>query len=134
MTNHEDYGNYKPQKPLSSRLRVSTGTNTPDKVKRHSAVTAAPQGLPEYIHPIRASGKQQGVAEGSAADFKSEVAAMGDTDPVSAMELHAIQMLVDGNEDAMDVFLMDCRPITTLNKYGMHWKSSLADAVYVAPV
>ena len=32
------------------------------------------------------------------------------------------------------IFLIDCRPITTLNKYGMHWKSSLADAVYVAPV
>ena len=104
MTNHEDYGNYKPQQPLSKRLRVTTGTNTPDKVKRHRAATATPQSLPEYIHQIRTSGKQQGTAEGSAADFKSELAAMGDTDAVSAMELHAIQMLVDGNEDAMDVF------------------------------
>ena len=105
MTNHEDYGNYKPQKPLSSRLRVSTGTNTPDKVKRHSAVTAAPQSLPEYIHPIKASGKQQGVAEGSAADFKSDSAALGDTEALSGWEAHAAQMLMDGNEDALDVFI-----------------------------
>ena len=48
----DDYGNYKPQEPLSSRLRVDCITNTPNKVKRHRAATAALQALPEYIHPI----------------------------------------------------------------------------------
>ena len=104
MTNHEDYGNYKPQKPLSSRLRVSTGTNTPDKVKRHSAATAAPQGLPECIHPFRASAKQQATAEGTAGELKDYLLSEGDTEGLSGWEAYAVQVLMNGEGDAINCF------------------------------
>ena len=100
----DDYGNYKPQKPLSSRLRVDSGTNTPDKVKRHRAATAAPQGLPEYIHPIRTSGKTQGTAEGTAGEVKDYLLSEGDTEGLSGWEAHAAQMFMEGNSDAIDCF------------------------------
>ena len=98
------YGNYKTQKPLSSRLRVETGTNVPDKVKRHPVAKATPEGLPNYMKPIRSSGKAQGTVEGTAAEFKEHLAAIDDNQPLAGWEAHAAQMFMEGNSDAIDCF------------------------------
>lgn len=95
---------YKQQKPLSSRLRVETGTNKPDKVKERPAATATPQGMPAYMKPIRTSGKAQGIEDGSAADVKDYLLSNGDTEALSPMELHAAQMLANGVDEALDCF------------------------------
>jgi hypothetical protein len=96
--------NYKQQKPLSSRLKVESGTTEPQKVKRKPKATAKPQGMPAYMKPVRTSGKAQGIEEGSAADVKDYLYSQGDTSSLTPMELHAAQMLANGNEDALDVF------------------------------
>ncbi len=98
------YGNYKTQKPLSSRLRVETGTNVPDKVKRHPVAKATPEGLPNYMKPIRSSGKSQGTIEGTAAEFKEHLASIDDNQPLAGWEAHAAQMFMEGNSDAIDCF------------------------------
>ena len=95
---------YKKQKPLSSRLRVETGSNKPDKVKARPAATAKPQGLPSYIKPIRASGKAQGIEVGSSGDVKDYLYSQGDTTPLTPQELHLAQMYAAGNDDALDAF------------------------------
>ena len=95
---------YKQQKPLSSRLRVETGTNKSDKVKQRPQAKAKPQGMPAYMAPIRTSGKAQGIVEGSAGDVKDYFHSMGDTKPLTPMELHAAQMYEQGIDEAIDCF------------------------------
>ena len=100
----DDYGNYKPQKPLSSRLTVETGTKAPDNTKRSPTATAKPQGLPAYMKPVTTSGKQQGISEGSAGEVNDYLTSVGDTQGVSGWEAHAAQMYLNGNEEALDCF------------------------------
>ena len=50
---------YKQRKPLSSRLRVESGTKPPDKVKQRPQATAPREGLPNYMKPVRVEGKPQ---------------------------------------------------------------------------
>ena len=104
MTNHPYSSQYKQQKPLSNRLKVESGTTEPQKVKRKPKATAKPQGLPNYMVPVKASGKTQGIADGSAADVKDYLLTQGDTSPLTPMELHAAQMYAAGNEYALDCF------------------------------
>ena len=121
MTNYESYSNYQQCKPLSSRLSVEAGTMEPTNTKRRPKATAEPEGLPAYIQPLRTSGKQQGTAEGTAGELKDYLLSEGDTEGLSGWEAHAAQKLMEGNSDAIDCFLLvDCRPITTLNKYGIY--------------
>lgn len=70
MTNHESYSNYQQRKPLSTRLSVEAGTTEPTNTNRRPKATAEPEALPEYIKPIRTSGKQQGTVEGTAGELK----------------------------------------------------------------
>ena len=96
--------NYKQQKPLSNRLQVVTGTDEPDKVKRRPPVKAEKQGLPAFIKPVRASGKQQGLEEGSAGDVKDYLHSHGDNEHLSGWEAHAAQLYSQGYDEALDCF------------------------------
>lgn len=96
--------NYKKQKPLSSRLRVETGTDEPDKVKRRPPAKAERQGMPSFIKPVRTSGKQQGLEEGSAGDAKDYLHSQGDYEHLSGWEAHAAQLYSQGNDEALDCF------------------------------
>ena len=96
--------NYKQQKPLSSRLKVESGTTEPQKVKRKPKATAKPQGMPAYMKPVRTSNKPQGIEDGSAGDVKDYLLSQGDTSTLTPMELHAAQMLANGVDEAIDCF------------------------------
>ena len=96
--------NYKQQKPLSSRLKVESGTTEPQKVKRKPKATAKPQGMPAYMKPVRTSGKAQGIEEGSAADIKDYFYSQGDTTPLTPAELHLAQMYENGVDKAIEGF------------------------------
>ena len=89
---------------MSSRLRVETGTNTPDKVIRHPVTKAKTEGLPNYMKPVRSSGKAQGTEEGTAAEFKEHLASVDNTQSLAGWEAHAAQMFMEGNSDAIDCF------------------------------
>ena len=95
--------NYKQQKPLSSRLKVEQPLNEPKGVKQRKKMNA-PEPPPNYMKPVRTSGKSQGIEDGSAGDVKDYLASVGDDGSLSGWEAHAAQMLASGNEDAIDCF------------------------------
>ena len=96
--------NYKQQKPLSNRLQVVTGTNEPDKVKRHPSAKAEREGMPTFVKPVRTSGKQQGLEDGSSGDAKDYLYSQGDLEPLSGWQAHAAQLYSQGNDEALDCF------------------------------
>ena len=96
--------NYKQQKPLSSRLRVEQPNETSSHPIKQKKKLEASEGLPSYIPPMRASGKSQGIEDGSAGDVKDYLASCGDTSPMSGAELHLAQMYAAGNDEALDCF------------------------------
>ena len=103
MSNHPYSSTYKQQKPLSSRLRVEQPLEQPDKVT-HKKPMNAPEPPPNYMKPVRTSGKSQGIEDGSAGDVKDYLASCGDSSPMSGAELHLAQMYAAGNDEALDCF------------------------------
>lgn len=93
--------NYKQQKPLSSRLKVEQPLNEPKGVKQRKKMNA-PEPPPNYMKPVRTSGKAQGIEEGSAGDVKDYVASCGYSSPMSGAELHLAQMYSQGCDEALD--------------------------------
>ena len=89
---------------MSSRLRVETGTNEPDKVKRRPSAKAELQGMPSFMKPVRTSGKQQGLEDGTSGDAKDYLHSQGDFEPLSGWQAHAAQLYSQGNDEALDCF------------------------------
>ena len=101
MSNSYD-STYRQQKPLSSRLKVEQPMQKPDKVKQHPPVKAKREPLPQYMHPVKSSGKSQGIEEGSAGDIKDYLLSSGDSEAMTPQEMHLCQMYVQGNDEALD--------------------------------
>ena len=103
MTNHPYSSNYKQYKPLSSRLRVEQPLEQPDKVTQKKRMNK-PEPPPNYMKPVRTSGKSQGIEEGSSGEVKDYLASVGEDSSLTGWESHAAQMLASGNDDALDCF------------------------------
>jgi hypothetical protein len=93
--------NYKQQKPLSSRINVEQPLNEPTGVKQRKKMNA-PEPPPNYMKPVRTSGKSQGIEEGSSGDVKDYLASCGDASPMTGAELHLAQIYAAGNDEALD--------------------------------
>ena len=94
---------YKQQKPLSSRLKVEQSLEPPTGVKQRKKINK-PEPPPAYMKPVRTSGKSQGIEEGSSGEVKDYLASVGEDSPLTGWEAHALQMLANGSEDALDCF------------------------------
>ena len=61
-----------------------------------------PEPPPNYMKPVRTSGKSQGIEEGSSGDVKDYLASCGDASTMTGAELHLAQIYAAGNDEALD--------------------------------
>ncbi|WP_413441248.1 hypothetical protein [Synechococcus sp. MIT S1220] len=93
---------YRQFKPLSNRLKVEKGDANAEKTRQRPPARPM-EPMPSYMPPLRASNKAQGVAVDSAADAKNYLASVGENEQLTPMDMHAAQMYLQGNDDALEV-------------------------------